>query len=62
VLVDARELSWQRARCREHQHILAPADPLMVGLTTLQLWLWQRLKAPVDPNAVVDGHAHTAAR
>lgn len=62
VLVDARELTWQRARCREYQHILAPADPLMVGLTTLQLWLWQRLKAPVDPNAVVDGHAHTAAR
>ncbi len=62
VLVDARELTWQRARCREYRHILAPADPLMVGLTTLQLWLWQRLKAPVDPSAVVDGHAHTAAR
>ena len=62
VLVDARELSWQRARCRAKQHILAPADPLMVGLTTLQLWLWQRLKAPVDPNAVVDGHAHATAR
>ena len=33
----------------------------MVGLTTLQLWLWQRLKAPVDPNAVDDGHRHSTA-
>lgn len=62
VLVDARELTWQRARCRDYQHILAPADPMMVGLTTLQLWLWQRLKAPVDPNAVDDGRIHTATR
>jgi hypothetical protein len=62
VLVDAGELAWQRARCRDYHHILAPADPLMVGLTTLQLWLWQRLKAPVDPNAVGDGNAHTTSR
>ena len=61
VLVDARELAWQRARCRDYHHILAPADPLMVGLTTLQLWLWQRLKAPVDPNAVDDGRRHSTA-
>jgi hypothetical protein len=48
VLVDAGELAWQRARCRGNHHILAPADPVLVGLTSLQHWLWQRLKTPVD--------------
>jgi hypothetical protein len=49
VLVDAGELAWQRARCRGHHHILAPADPVLVGATSLQHWLWQRLQTPVDP-------------
>jgi len=48
VLVDAGELAWQRARCRGHHHILAPADSVLVSLTSLQHWLWQRLLAPVD--------------
>ena len=48
VLVDAGELAWQRARCRGHQHILAPVDPVLVSLTSLQHWLWQRLQTPVD--------------
>lgn len=55
VLVDAGELAWQRARCRGNHHIFAPADPVLVGLTTLQHWLWQRLKAPVDPDSADDG-------
>ena len=44
VLVDAMELAWQRAKCRGHQHALLPADPGLVGLNTLQHWLWQRLQ------------------
>ena len=47
VLVDAMELAWQRAKYRGHQHRLLPADPGLVGLNTLQHWLWQRLQAPV---------------
>ena len=47
VLVDAMELAWQRARCRDSQHLLLPADPVLVGLNTLQHWLWQRLQAPM---------------
>ena len=47
VLVDAMELAWQRAKYRGHQHPLLSADPGLVGLNTLQHWLWQRLQAPV---------------
>jgi hypothetical protein len=47
VLVDATELGWQRARCREAQHVLVPADGGLVSLNTLQHWLWQRLRTPV---------------
>jgi hypothetical protein len=47
VLVDAMELAWQRARYRGHQHRLLTADPGIVGLNTLQHWLWQRLQAPL---------------
>src|SRR6476646_3031468 len=46
VLVDAMELAWQRAKYRGHQHALLPADPGLVGLNTLQHWLWQRLQTP----------------
>ena len=46
VLIDAMELAWQRAKYRGHQHLLLPADPGLVGLNTLQHWLWQRLQAP----------------
>ncbi len=47
VLVDAMELAWQRARYRGNQHLLQPADPVLVGLNTLQHWLWRRLRAPI---------------
>lgn len=46
VLVEATELAWQRAKYRGHQHLLLSADPELVGLNTLQHWLWQRLQAP----------------
>ena len=47
VLVDAMELAWQRAKYRGNQHQLLCADPGLVGLNTLQHWLWQRLQAPI---------------
>jgi hypothetical protein len=47
VLVDSIELAWQRAKYRGHQHTLVRADPVLVGLNTLQHWLWQRLRAPL---------------
>ena len=43
VLIDAKEFIRQRASYREHRHLLLRADPGLVGLNTLQLWLWQRL-------------------
>ena len=46
ILVDAMELAWQRAKVRGNHHELLPADPGLVGLNTLQHWLWQRLQAP----------------
>ena len=51
VLVDAMELAWQRAKYRGHQHPLLSADPGLVGLNTLQHWLWQRLQASTTPVA-----------
>lgn len=47
VLIDTAELGWQRARCRSRSHRLTPADPVLVGLNTLQQWLWQRLQIPM---------------
>ena len=47
VLVDAMELAWQRARFRGNHCLFVPADPVLVGLNTLQHWLWQRLHAPM---------------
>lgn len=45
VLVDAMELMWQRRRWREAGHQLLPADAHLAGLTTLQGWLWGRLRS-----------------
>jgi hypothetical protein len=47
VLVDTMELAWQRASYRGNHHAFQPADPVLVGLNTLQHWLWQRLQAPL---------------
>ena len=46
VLVDSTELDWQRARYREGHYVFATADPVLVGLNSLQHWLWQRLRTP----------------
>ena len=46
VLVNSSELAWQRARYRQAKHLFAPADPVLVGLDTLQHWLWSRIGAP----------------
>ena len=51
ILIDTAELAWQRARCRPRGHRLAPADPVLVGLATLQQWLWQRLQSPTTAKA-----------
>jgi hypothetical protein len=46
VLVDGSELAWQRARYREAKHLFTPVDPVLVGIDTLQHWLWNRICAP----------------
>ena len=46
VLVDGAELAWQRAKYRQAKHLLTAADPVLVGLDTLQHWLWSRISAP----------------
>ena len=51
ILIDTTELAWQRARCRPRGHRLAPADPVLVGFSTLQQWLWQRLQSPTTAEA-----------
>ena len=48
VLVEATEFAWQRARWKEAHHLFTPADPVLVGLNTLQRWLWYRLRAPAN--------------
>lgn len=46
ILVDATELTWQRARVRQVPYIFAPADPRLLGLNALEKWIWQRLQTP----------------
>jgi hypothetical protein len=54
VLVDSSELGWQRARYREARTVFAPADPVLLGLDTLQQWLWRRISTPprLEPDLV----------
>ena len=47
VLLETRELAWQREKYRADHAICAPADPVLVSVTTLQQWLWARLQAPL---------------
>jgi hypothetical protein len=51
VLVDSSELAWQRARYRQHGDLITPVDVVLVGMATLQQWLWQRLSAQPLPAA-----------
>ena len=44
VLIEMRELKWHRDRYAAEHRIFAPADPVLVSLTTLQRWLWFRLQ------------------
>lgn len=67
ILINSAELAWQKARCRSRAHRLAPADPVLVGINTLQQWLWQRLQLPTitdvrtrRPNGSPRRHQHTA--
>jgi len=55
ILVDATELTWQRARCREARHLLVPADPWLAGANTLQPWLWRRLRGCVGSCEIETG-------
>ena len=54
VLVDGTELEWQRARYREERHLFASADPVLVGLNTLQHWLWNRIGSPTTDLALAE--------
>jgi len=54
VLVVGTELEWQRARYREGRHLFAPADPVLVGLNTLQHWLWSRIGSPAADLALAN--------
>ena len=47
ILVDTTEHLQQRANYQGSPHRLLPADRVLVGLNTLQHWLWQRLQAPI---------------
>ena len=47
ILVDATEHHQQRANYQGSPHRLLPADRVLVGLNTLQHWLWQRLQASI---------------
>ena len=57
VLVDTAELAWQRRRYREGKHHFTPADPILVGLNTLQHWLWRRLESRIDTLESADATA-----
>ena len=52
VLIEATELAWHKAQYRGNHCLLAAADPELLGLRTLQQWLWQRLSAPAMAEAV----------
>ena len=53
VLVDGSQLVSQRARYRQEKHLFRPADPVLVGLETLQHWLWSRIgAAQAEPELV----------
>ena len=53
VLIDATQLAWQRARYRQHGDQIGAVDPILIGLQTLQQWLWQRLRWSTDSTTSV---------
>ena len=48
----SEEFEWQEARYREAKHLFKSADPVLVGLDTLQHWLWNRIESR-QPDPVV---------
>lgn len=46
VLVETTQKEWQRASYKHGRHLFVPADPVLVGLNTLQHWLWNRIGSP----------------
>lgn len=52
ILVDATELTWQRARTRQAPHVFASADPKLLGLDALEKWIWQRLQTPTARDVI----------
>jgi hypothetical protein len=54
VLVTSHELAWQRARYRQAKHLFTPADPVLVGLDTLQQWLWSRIGGAPTASASIN--------
>src|SRR3954452_17664785 len=40
VVIEEPELACHRSRYRADHRVLAPADPVLVSLRTLQHWLW----------------------
>ena len=51
VLIEATELASHRARYRSEGCLFAAVDPHLIGLQSLQKWLWQRLSAPAPVGA-----------
>lgn len=54
VLIDAMELRSQQAKYLGKQHLVLPAHPALVGLNTLQQWLWHRIQAPAPDQMPVN--------
>ena len=52
VLVNATELEWHRATYRSQHCLFAPVDAQLLGLQSLQRWLWQRLSTPQNTGAM----------
>jgi len=54
VLVETTQKEWQRARYKDGRHLFVPADPVLVGLNTLQHWLWSRIGSATADLAVAN--------
>lgn len=58
ILVDSLQLHWQRARYRQNGARLIAADSLLLGASTLERWLWQRLQRLSSPPTETKPLAH----
>ena len=62
VLIEAMELRSQRAKYLRNQHLLLAAHPALMGLSTLQQWLWHRLQSPAPDYVPLTTRPATPAR